>query len=46
QSLLSHGADLEARNALGGTPLMSAATAGNAGVLRMLLESGGSSISP
>ncbi|CAM9946698.1 unnamed protein product, partial [Ectocarpus sp. 8 AP-2014] len=40
QSLISHGADLEARNAVEGTPLISAASAGNVDVLRILLDHG------
>lgn len=40
QNLISHGADVEARNALDRTPLMSAAMAGHVGALRMLLDNG------
>eukprot|EP00752_Nemacystus_decipiens_P012726 g11275.t1 len=40
QSLISHGADVEARNALDTTPLISAATAGNVDALRMLIDNG------
>ncbi|CAM9435783.1 unnamed protein product [Ectocarpus sp. 6 AP-2014] len=40
QNLISHGADLEARNAVEGTPLISAASAGNVDVLRILLDHG------
>lgn len=40
QNLISHGADVEARNAVEGTPLISAASAGNVDVLRILLDHG------
>lgn len=40
QNLISHGADIEARNAMDRTPLMSAARAGNIDVLRLLLDKG------
>lgn len=38
--MISHGADVEARNAVDGTPLISAATAGNVDALRMLINNG------
>lgn len=40
QNLISHGADVEARNAVERTPLISAASAGNVDVLRILLDHG------
>lgn len=40
QNLISHGGDVEARNAKDSTPLMSAATGGNVDVLRMLIDNG------
>lgn len=38
--MISHGADVEARNAMDSTPLISAATAGNVDALRMLTDNG------
>eukprot|EP00903_Cladosiphon_okamuranus_P007913 g7641.t1 len=39
-SLITHGGDVEARNAADSTPLISAATAGNVDALRMLIDNG------
>lgn len=38
--MISHKADVEARNAADSTPLISAATAGNVDALRMLIDNG------
>lgn len=46
QSLISHGANAEARNAADSTPLISAATAGNVDALRMLIDNGEGNCAP